>query len=207
MIMLIASAGAIGFIHSLSPAHWMPLALISKSRKWNPIQTLVGALIAASGHILLSVLITFAVVKLGVRIHPDFEEVVELYAARGLVVVGILYAVYHYFHHRRCHGHTHHGPVGRASSRKGVFVFLFSLGLSPCIAVLPALVAVEPYGPGALVLGALAFSLGVVSALALAALLMRAGTSWMDHPIFEHYGDVLSGVVLAGVGVAMLWLG
>lgn len=207
MIMLIASAGAIGFIHSLSPAHWMPLALISKSRKWNPVQTLIGAGIAASGHILLSVLITFAVVKLGVRLRSDFEEVIELYAAKGLIVLGLGYALYNYLHHRRCHGHTHHGPSQPATSRKGIFVFLFSLGLSPCVAVLPALVAVEPYGPAALILGAVAFSVGVIAALALAALLMRAGTSWVDHPLFEHYGDVLSGVVLAVVGAVMVALG
>jgi ABC-type nickel/cobalt efflux system permease component RcnA len=206
MIFLIVSAGTIGFIHSLSPAHWMPLALLSRTRKWNTVQTLLGAVVASSGHIILSVLITVAVVKLGVRLNADFEEVIELYAAKGLVILGVTYALYHYVNHRRCHGHTHHGPA-QNEARRGTFLFLFSLGLSPCVAVLPALVAVEPYGPGALMLAALAFSIGVVSALAIATLLMRAGTSWLDHPLFEHYGDVVSGLALAVVGGILIALG
>lgn len=206
MIFLIASAGAIGFIHSLSPAHWMPLALLSRARKWNPLQTLIGAIVAASGHIILSVLITFAVVKLGLRLNSDFEEVIELYAAKGLVILGLAYALYNYVNHRRCHGHTHHGP-SQNEARRGTFFFLFSLGLSPCVAVLPALVAVEPYGPAALMLGAFAFSVGVIGALVIATLLMRAGTSRLDHPLFEHYGDVVSGLALALVGGILIALG
>ena len=38
-----------------------------------------------------------------------------------------------------------------------------------------------------------AFSLGVAAALSGASLVVSAGALKLDHPIFEHFGDVLTG--------------
>ena len=44
------------------------------------------------------------------------------------------------------------------------------------------------------------FAIGVVSALTLASQLVHRGVMKFDHPVFEHYGEVITGLGIALVG-------
>jgi cytochrome c biogenesis protein CcdA len=164
---------------------------------------MLGALAAASGHIVVSGVMGVVAVQLGLALLPDFHETLELYGAAGLILFGLVYAGWAYFNHSHCVGHTHHGPVPKKKERLP-FLFLFGIGLSPCIAALPIFVASGQGGFAQLCLTLAFFAIGVVSALAGATWLVSRGLMKLDHPIFEHYGDVLTGLSVALVGVLLL---
>jgi nickel/cobalt transporter (NicO) family protein len=198
MILLAASSAFVGLIHSLAPGHWLPVVLMARTRRW-PIGTaILGALVAASGHVFLSIVLGVVGITAGANLLMAHEETIERYSGLLLILFGLIYAALAYFRHKRCHGHEHHGPP--VDERKGPFLFLFSLGLSPCIAVLPVFGAAASMGTLAVGLSMAGFAVGVIAALAGATVLVTLGVMKLDHPIFEHYGDVITGVAVALMG-------
>ena len=205
MLTLAFSAAMIGAMHSLAPGHWLPVVLMSKSRRWSLGRSLLGAVAAASGHIVVSGLLGLAAVEAGLALVPGFEESLELYGAAGLILFGLGYATWAYFNHNHCVGHTHHGPVPKKSERSP-FIFLFGIGLSPCVAALPLFVASGQGGIPQMLLTLSFFAVGVLGALVIATGLVFTGMMKLDHPIFEHYGDVLTGLGVSLVGLLLLVL-
>ncbi len=202
--MLIAlSAAFVGFIHSLSPGHWLPVVLMVKTRKWNTVQAAWGALIAASGHIFVSVGLGLLGSFIGHSLFAPYLHEVEEHAGLILIICGLSYAIYSRFRHRHCHGHEHHGPDPRVSG-KAPYIFLFSLGFSPCFAVLPIFATAIGMGTGVLALTMVFFSLGVIAALLGGSLLVSRGLVKLDHPVFEHHGDLITGIGVAVMGLILV---
>ena len=200
MILLLGSAAFVGFLHSLAPGHWLPVVLVAKTRRWPLRLAVLGALYTASGHVVVSTTAGIVSVALG-RLLPGGEETMERYAALMLVVFGVCYALFAYFRHSSCSGHEHHGPSPKG--KKAPFLFLFGIGFSPCFAVLPLFLAASARGWGAAFGTMASFSLGVFAALAGATFAVTLGILKLDHPVFEHYGDVLTGGAVALMGVIL----
>ena len=202
MTLLIGSAALVGFLHSLAPGHWLPVVLVAKTRRWKLRLALLGALCAAAGHAFVSTLVGMGSVALSGSLLPGGEETIERYAAIMLTVFGAAYAVLGCFRHSGCHGHEHHGPSPRRGG-KAPFLFLFGIGLSPCVAVLPLFLAASARGWPAALATMASFSAGVITSLAVATTAVTLGLFNLDHPVFEHYGDVLTGAAVAVMGVIL----
>ncbi|MCM2277950.1 MAG: hypothetical protein NDJ89_07715 [Oligoflexia bacterium] len=198
MILILFTAAGIGFLHSLAPGHWLPVALLAKSRGWAARTALAGALVAASGHILISLALGVAGILIGSHLFEGREEEIERYGSLVLIAFGLAYGLLAFFRHSRCHGHGHHGPK---PDGKGAFAFLFGLGFSPCVAVFPVFAAAATHGTLLVTSTMAAFSLGVIAALTIASQLALRGLSYLDHPILEHYGDVLTGAGIVVMGM------
>lgn len=204
MMILAASAALIGFVHSLAPGHWLPVVLLAKARKWPMRTTLVGALVAGSGHVLISMIVGAVSLAIGAAFFEGREEEIERYGSVLLILFGLGYAVLSYFRHSTCHGHTHHGP--KPDAKRAPFAFLFSLGLTPCIAVLPIFGAASTRGALDTAASMVAFGVGVFASLASSTWLVTHGMTKLDHPILEHYGDVITGLSIVAVGVVLFFV-
>jgi cytochrome c biogenesis protein CcdA len=164
----------------------------------------LGALATGLGHVVVSLLLGVITVGAGEKWIPDFQEAVEHLGAAFLILFGFVYAIWAFRTHSHCVGHTHHGPKPARGSAP--YFFLFTVGLSPCVAALPLFVASIGEGVGTFVMSLGAFAVGVLLALVSAVLLVRKGLMKLDHPLFEHYGDVLTGLGVVLVGVLLLVL-
>lgn len=202
-MLLALSAAFVGLIHSLSPGHWLPVVLLVKSRKWDLTQAAFAAFVAASGHIIVSLSLGLLGLFIGNSLFASQLHELEEHAGIILIVFGIAYALYSRRQHRHCHGHEHHGPDPR-KGRKAPYVFLFSLGFSPCFAVLPVFATAIGMGPTVLVACMMAFSVGVLLALVGGSLLVSRGLVKLDHPIFEHHGDLITGIGVAVMGLILV---
>lgn len=198
MTLVILSAAVTGFLHSLSPSHWFPIVLLARIKKWNATQAFFGTIVAGIGHILVSLTLGLMVYSVGLHFLRRHGMEVEEKAAMILMIYGLAYAAYYFIQHRRCKGgHSHHGPNPESARIKAnPILFLFVMGFSPCMVVLPSFLAAAPYGLQALLLTALCFSLGVLLALSIATLGLLKHVMRLDHPWLEHYGDVLTGSVM-----------
>ncbi len=196
MLILALTAASVGLIHSLSPGHWLPVVLMAKTRKWDLKTAVFGALVAASGHLFLSILLAIVSILIEGRFLSEYEIEIEKYAGLVLLVVGLIYAGVAGLTHYRCHGHS---SVRLGSKgKKAPFFFLFSLGLSPCVAVIPIVAKAVIQGSLCVLVTLISFSGGVILALVGATLLVSLGLLSLDHPVFERYGDMI-----AGIGVAL----
>src|SRR5690242_12645224 len=105
MIILAFSAAFVGFVHSLAPGHWLPVVLMAKTRRWSRKTAILGAMVTASGHIFLSILLGAVSIWVGVHLFAQYESEIERYAGLALGVFGLLYAGMAFFRHSHCHGH------------------------------------------------------------------------------------------------------
>jgi cytochrome c biogenesis protein CcdA len=201
MMILAFSAAFVGLVHSLAPGHWLPVVLMAKTRRWNIKTAILGAIMAALGHILLSMILGLASIWIGAQFFAQYEAQIERYAGLALSIFGLFYAGLAFFRHSHCHGHTHHGPDPKG--KKAPFFFLFSLGFSPCVAVLPVFGAAATYGSFAVALTLVAFAIGVLTALIGSTWVVNLGLLKLDHPIFEHYGDVITGLGVTVLGAVL----
>jgi len=71
--------------------------------------------------------------------------------------------------------------------------------------VLPVFAAAASEGSFPVILTLASFSLGVVASLVGSTLLVSLGLVKLDHPIFEHYGDVITGCGVAVMGVLLFF--
>ena len=203
MLILASSAAFVGFVHSLAPGHWLPVVLMVKARRWNMRQAAWGAIVAAAGHILVSLGLGIAASIIGQSFFQGSLHELEENAGLILIAFGILYAVYSRSRHRHCHGHEHHGPEPKPEAAP--YVFLFSLGFTPCFAVLPIFATALGHGTGGLIVTMGTFAIGVLAALVGGSLLVSRGLVKLDHPILEHHGDVLTGVGVAAMGLLLVF--
>lgn len=204
MIFIAASAAFIGFVHSLAPGHWLPIVLVAKAKKWSTQTAILGAGVSASGHILISNLLGGASIWVGAQVLKMSEESMERYGSMILMLFGLGYAAWSYFRHSHCHGHTHHGP-DPGKRQKAPFAFLFSLGFSPCVAVLPVFAAASVKGAFTVIVSMFSFSVGVLAALIGSTVLASHGLSRLDHPFLEHYGDVVTGLSISFMGLILFF--
>ncbi len=202
--MLIAlSAAFVGLVHSLAPGHWLPVVLMVKTKKWDLAHAAFAAVVAASGHIIVSLALGLAGAIVGKSLFGGQLHELEEHAGGILIFFGLAYAIYSRFQHRHCHGHEHHGPDPK-KGKKAPYLFLFSLGFSPCFAVLPIFATAIGMGSAVLVGSMIAFSVGVLLAMVGGSLLVSHGLLKLDHPIFEHHGDLITGLGVAAMGLILV---
>ncbi len=200
---LVAASFLVGLIHSLTPAHWAPVAMLAKTRKWSLAKTWLGATVVGTSHTIVTLALCAVVVSLKLHERLGFEEDFERYGGLVLVIGGAAFAIHAAWRHSRCHGHEHHGPgVGK----RNPWIFLALIGTNPCLGVLPPILAAAPHGWWGLLMTAAGFGVGVFLALLSTSAAARWGTKAFDHPLLEHYGDVVTGSVVAGVGLGLFFL-
>lgn len=205
MWVYVASAAFVGFVHSISPAHWLPVIVLSKTRRWTLKQSLLGASTLATAHVAASLAIAGVGIYLGSQVARGYEEILNHSMGFGLIAFGAAYALWHLKRHSHCHhdDHAHHGPEA-PEKQHSAFAFLFSLGLAPCVAALPIFVAAATHSTSSLIGAGVGFGVAVFAALVGATALVRAGVSKLDHPWIEHSADIITGVGIAFTGVLVL---
>ncbi len=204
--LIASSVFFVGFIHSLGPAHWLPILLLGKSKRWSWARVQIGSVVTGGAHIVATLLLAFAIVSLELKFLEGHEEDFEKFSGVLLMLYGIVYGVWGYFSHRQCHGHEHHGPDPKSREARPI-AFLFLIGFTPCFAVVPSFMAVAHLGWPVLVGIGLAFAFGVWASLILSTSLVRFGIMKLDHPILEHYGDLIAGLGIFIVGLLIVFLG
>jgi len=102
-----------------------------------------------------------------------------------------MHAHWHEHHHDRSHGQR--------------TVLLLILGSSPMIEGLPAFFAAGKYGAALIVAMSLVFAASTIITYVLLCVLSVAGSEQVKLGAFERYGEILSGLFIAVVGVAF-WI-
>ena len=110
------------------------------------------------------------------------------------------------------HGHTHaghsHDELDASGKRKisSRTALLLILGSSPMVEGIPAFFAAGKYGVGLIVIMSLAFAVSTIATYVVLCVYSTVGLQRVSMGPLERYGEVLSGVFIALVGVAF-WLG
>ncbi|MBO0769177.1 MAG: hypothetical protein J2O48_10895, partial [Solirubrobacterales bacterium] len=121
--LLVAAAG-VGFGHAVMPDHWVPLAVIGRTRGYSTgrVVRLAGA--AGVGHVLVSLLLGAVIVLVGLQLRGAVEHASNTIVGVILILTGLVFAALeltghghghsHSHDHDHDHDHDHHDHRGRA---------------------------------------------------------------------------------------------
>src|SRR5579859_3666668 len=118
--LLIAAAATVGFLHSILPDHWVPLAVIARTQRWSVMHTARISLLASIGHVLTSIILGGIIAVIGLQFRSTFETQQGHIVGAILVLTGIGLLVWalsgHGHEHSHEHSHEHRGIPGLRTS-------------------------------------------------------------------------------------------
>jgi nickel/cobalt transporter (NicO) family protein len=108
---LFAAAAGVGFGHAVLPDHWVPLAVLGRSRRYPLAKIARLSGLAGVAHVLLSIVLGAVIIAVGLQFRHAVASAQDTIIGGLLVVTGLgfamLQATGHGHHHD--HSHDHHG--------------------------------------------------------------------------------------------------
>src|SRR5215469_11809529 len=104
--LLVAAAG-VGFGHAVLPDHWVPLAVVGRTRRYplGKVARLSG--LAGITHVLVSVVLGAVIVVIGLQLRSTIEHAQNAIVGSLLIATGIVFAVLELTGHGHGHAHDH----------------------------------------------------------------------------------------------------
>jgi hypothetical protein len=224
---LLAAAAGVAFGHAILPDHWVPLAVLGRTRRYplSRIARLSG--LAGVAHVLVSIALGAVIVVIGLQFRSTIQHAQDTIIGGILIATGIGFLVLeltgHGHHHDHDHGHAdgqdhdhdshqhgepdhHHAgerPPRRLSGLAAVMV-PFGAAASPDLTILPVFLAATTAGVatavGSLVVFA-AVTIGTIVGLTLGA---ARGGYQIRGEWLERWGNLFTAGVLAIIGLLVL---
>jgi hypothetical protein len=217
---LLAAAAGVGFGHAILPDHWVPLAVLGRTRRYplSRIARLSG--LAGVAHVLVSIALGAVIIAIGLQFRSTVQHAQDTIIGCILIATGIGFLVLeltgHGHHHDHDDGHHHHHNDGhhhhrhadeRTPARLGGLAAVmvpFGAAASPDLTILPVFLAATTAGIataiGSLVIFA-AVTVGTVVGLTLAA---ARGGYQIRGAWLERWGNVFTAAVLTIIGLLVL---
>ena len=220
-VLLFLSSCATAVLHALIPDHWLPFVLLSRAQRWGERRTAALTGLAGLLHVLVSFAVGGATIALGATSARGLAErtgrSLDFLSGLLLVIFGILYGTWAHRREARVHGgatgqhpprvHTHghllehwfHGTLSGAT-------LVVIIGISPCALMVPVLFAAAAHGTAAVLAAGLGFAICTIATMVGVTAFALRGMQRFDLPFLTRYGDLLSGMLIAGIGLLVMIL-
>lgn len=223
-IALLAAAAGVGLGHAILPDHWVPLAVLGRTRNYPMRRIARLSMLAGIAHVLVSVILGAIIVAVGLQFRSTVEHAQSTIIGCLLIATGVGFTLLeltghgHHHAHDHDHGHDHHDPEpdhahalseaphdggGRLGGLAAVMV-PFGAAASPDLTILPVFLAAAAVGVGAAVGSVLIFAavtIGTIVGLTLAA---AQGGYQIQGEWLERWGNVFTAAVLVAIGLLVL---
>jgi nickel/cobalt exporter len=218
---LLAAAAGVGFGHAILPDHWVPLAVLGRTRRYplSRVARLSG--LAGVAHVLVSITLGAVIIAIGLQFRSSIESAQATIIGWILIATGIGFAgleVSGHGHHHDDHDHDHdhdhshgrgHSHSHEPGSRGGLhglaaIMVPFGAAASPDLTILPVFLAATTAGLATAVGSLLVFAavtIGTIVGLTLAA--TRGGYEIRGQWL-ERWGNAFTALVLVIIGLLVL---
>jgi nickel/cobalt transporter (NicO) family protein len=225
---LLAAAAGVGFGHAILPDHWVPLAVLGRTRRYPLSRVARLSSLAGVAHVLVSIILGAVIIAVGLQFRSTIQSAQDTLIGCILIATGIGFAALELTGHGHSHDHDHdhdhdgHDHDGHDHAHTGVHglrddhpaqsrfrglaavMVPFGAAASPDLTILPVFLAAATAGAataiGSLVVFA-AVTIGTIVGLTLTA--TRGGYEirgqWLDR-----WGNAFTAVVLIAIGALVL---
>jgi hypothetical protein len=226
---LIAAAAGVGFGHAIMPDHWLPLAVLGRTRRYPIARVARLSGLAGVAHVLVSLLLGGLIIAVGLQFRSAVEHTQNVIVGSALLATGMAFAALelrghghshrhddHYSHthgastdehaHARPAGHVHSGASARDRDRpRAVTVMVpFGVAASPDLTILPVFLAATAVGTGTAVGSLIAFAAVTISTAVGLTLIAAFGGYHMRGQWLERWGNAITASVLVVIGGLVL---
>lgn len=230
---LIAAAAGVGFGHAILPDHWVPLAVLGRTRRYplSRIARLSG--LAGLAHVLVSILLGAVIIAIGLQFRSTIQHAQDTIIGCILIATGIGFLVLeltghghhhehdheHDGHHEHEHEHDHeHGDhhhhdhehhrapkqTGRQLGGLAAVMIPFGAAASPDLTILPVFLASTAAGVATAIGSLVMFAAVTIGTIVGLTLAAARGGYQIPGEWLERWGNVFTAAVLAIIGLLVL---
>jgi nickel/cobalt exporter len=214
--LLVASAG-VGFGHAILPDHWVPLAVVGRTRRYplSKVARLSG--LAGVAHVLISIALGAVIIAVGLQFRSEVQGAQDTIIGCLLIATGIGFAALELTGrgHGRQHGghsHEHDGDVHgheHSHDQRGIrglaaIMVPFGAAASPDLTILPVFLAATTAGVAPAIGSVLIFAAVTIATIVGLTLVAARGGYQIRGEWLERWGNALTALVLVVIGVLVL---
>jgi hypothetical protein len=224
---LMAAAAGVAFGHAVLPDHWVPLALLGRTRRYplRRIARLSG--LAGVAHVLVSILLGGVIIAIGLQFRSSIETAQDTIVGSLLIATGVGFLLldlwgtgHHHPHDHPPHGdpddsghHAEHSPIpterdpGPAPSRLrslAAVMVPFGAAASPDLTILPVFLAAATVGVATALASLAIFAVVTVGTIVGLTLAAARGGYEIRGRWLERWGNLLTALVLVLIGLLVL---
>jgi hypothetical protein len=225
---LLAAAAGVGFGHAILPDHWVPLAVLGRTRRYplSRIARLSG--LAGLAHVLVSIGLGAVIIVIGLQFRSAIQHAQDTIIGCILIATGIgflgLELTGHGHDHDHQHGHgldrdhhdhrehrndehdDHHGGErgGRRLSGLAAVMVPFGAAASPDLTILPVFLAATTAGLATAIGSVVVFAAATIGTIVGLTLGAARGGYHVRGEWLERWGNVFTAAVLAIIGLLVL---
>jgi nickel/cobalt transporter (NicO) family protein len=219
---LLAAAAGVGFGHAILPDHWVPLAVLGRTRRYpmSRIARLSG--LAGVAHVLVSIVLGAAIVVVGLQFRSTFQSAQDTIIGCVLIATGVGFVMlelvgrghHHGYGHDHSHDHSHdhdhdhgHGPDAQGRSGFGGLVAImvpFGAAASPDLTILPVFLAATAAGVATAVAALAIFAAVTIGTIVGLTLVTARGGYQIQGEWLERWGNAFTALVLVVIGALVL---
>jgi nickel/cobalt transporter (NicO) family protein len=223
---LLAAAAGVGFGHAVLPDHWVPLAVLGRTRRYplSRIARLSG--LAGVGHVLVSIVLGAVLILVGLQFRASVEHAQDAIIGWILIATGIGFVGlelsgrgHHHDHdhddhhdhgdhadhdhdhdHDHRHGHRHTGRLGNLAA----VMVPFGAAASPDLTILPVFLAAAAAGVATAIGSLLVFAAVTIGTMVGLTVGAARGGYEIRGQWLERWGNAFTALVLVLIGALVL---
>ena len=226
---LMLAAAGVGFGHAVMPDHWMPLAVLSRTRRYPTRRTVRLSLAAGVAHVLVSLLVGAVLMAVGLQFRDAVSRHTDVVIGGILLVTGAVFLVMeligrghghshdgddrahghgdhdhshddHDHDQRHAHDHHDHDHQHHPGSLAAVLI-PFGAAASPDLTILPVFLAAGAVGVAASIGSLIAFAAVTVATIVGLTTATAAGAKLLTAPWIDRGANLLTAGTLLSIGV------
>jgi hypothetical protein len=225
---LIAAAAGVGLGHAIMPDHWVPLAVVGRTRRYplGRVARLSG--LAGVAHVLVSLLLGAVIVAIGLQFRSTIQHTQDTIVGLVLIATAVGFIVLelsgrghthphtdhhgHSHHHHDHDHHNHHHPAAEAAGSEpqrrvrglaGIMV-PFGAAASPDLTILPVFLAAAAVGAGTAIGSLVAFAAVTITTIMTLTVLATVGGCQLRGNWLDRWGNALTAATLLAIGTLVL---
>jgi nickel/cobalt transporter (NicO) family protein len=229
---LLAAAAGVGFGHAILPDHWVPLAVVGRTRRYPLARVARLSGMAGVAHVLVSILLGGVIIAVGLQFRSTVQSAQDIIIGCVLILTGLGFAIVeltgrehrhgHTDPNRHAHGHDHGRPDGhvhlvsageadaRIAAEEGRFHGLaavmvpFGAAASPDLTILPVFLATATAGLTTAISSLAIFAVVTIGTIVGLTLLACRGSYQIRGQWLERWGNAFTALVLVIIGGLVL---
>jgi nickel/cobalt transporter (NicO) family protein len=225
---LLAAAAGVGFGHAILPDHWVPLAVIGRTRKYSLPRVARLSGMAGVAHVLVSIVLGGVIIAVGLQFRSTIQNAQDAIIGCVLIATGLAFAgleltgrghhhgdgAHHHHHHgdddeheHHSHDHDHAAAAEGSTGAVGRFAAVavpFGAAASPDLTILPVFLAATTAGVATAVGSLLIFAVVTIGTIVGLTVAAARGGQEIRGQWLERWGNVFTALVLVVIGALVL---
>jgi nickel/cobalt transporter (NicO) family protein len=229
---LFAAAAGVGFGHAILPDHWVPLAVLGRTRRYPLAKIARLSGLAGVAHVLLSIVLGAVIIAVGLQFRSSVASAQDAIIGGLLIATGIGFALLQVTGHGHRHDHEdgqhhhHHGDhdhdghdddhlhghgrsladpdAHRGAGRLAAIMVPFGAAASPDLTILPVFVAATTVGVATAIGSVVIFGAVTIGTIVGLTLGAAKGGYQIRGQWLDRWGNIVTAAVLVIVGALVL---